>query len=193
MGLIEEANYRANEIREQQEAEKRKEQRRNENKDFVQLYRPHIDDVTELAYDNPTAFKIFMFLIKNMDTTNALSISNKSLQTILDMSKATICRAIKYLKDNGWLCVLKNGSSNVYIVNPDVAWTAYGDQKAYCKFTADVILTSAENAEYLKNKDSFNKFKTIDENFMKSVRENKAKWDNVADLIETETEETENA
>lgn len=186
MDLSTEANYRASLIREKQEAEKRKKQRRTENRDFVQFYRNHIDDVTELAIENPTAFKVFMFLIKNMDTTNALCISNNSLQTILNCSKATICRSVKYLKENGWLCVLKNGTANVYIVNPDVAWTAYGDQKAYCKFTADVILTSSENAEYLKNKDSFTKFKTISEDFMKSVREKKQHFENFAEFIENE-------
>lgn len=171
MSLAAMASYEANLIMERQKAKERKEQRSRENRDFVQLYRGHIDDITRLARENVTAFQILMFLIKNMDTSNALCISNNSLQTILELSKATICRGIKYLKDNGWICVLKSGTSNVYVINPEVVWTAYGDQKSYCKFSADVILTSSENDEYLKNRDSFTKFKTISEDFIRLVKE----------------------
>ena len=141
------------------------------NRDFVQLYRDHIDDVARLAREGGKAYDLFMLLIKHMDGTNALCVSNKALQEILKCSKPTICKAVNYLRDNGWICVLKSGTSNVYIVNPDVAWTSYGNQKAYCKFNANVLLSSSENAEYLNNPNATTHFKTIDSGFMKSVQE----------------------
>lgn len=147
------------------------------NKDFVQIYRKHIDDIANLARSNGKAYDLFMLLIKNMDGTNALCVSNKALQELLNCSKPTVCKAINYLRDNGWICVLKSGTSNVYIVNPDIAWTSYGDQKQYCKFSANVLLTSSENAEYLNNPNATTHFKTVDEAFMKSVQANKKRID----------------
>lgn len=143
------------------------------NRNFIQLYRTGIDSLTELATANSTAFKLMMFLMKNMDGTNALVVSNNALQEILQLSKATICRSVKYLKDSGYICVLKTGTSNAYIVNPELAWTSYEYQKQYCKFSATVLLTSTENAEYLQNRQSFNRFKTIDDDFINSVKANR--------------------
>ena len=129
------------------------------NRDFIQLYRDHIDDVAKLARDNGKAYDLFMLLVKHMDGTNALAVSNIALSELLQVTTRTVQRAVKYLKDNGWVCVLKSGTSNVYIVNPDVAWTSYGNQKQYCKFQANVLLSSSENAEYLKNPNATTHFK----------------------------------
>ena len=43
------------------------------NRDFIQLYRDHVDDVAKLARDNGKAYDLFMLLIKHMDGTNALA------------------------------------------------------------------------------------------------------------------------
>lgn len=147
------------------------------NKDFVQIYRKHIDDIARLAGENYTAYKLLMLIIKHMDGTNALCVSYKALVEILGISESTVKRAVKYLKENGWVCVLKSGTSNVYVVNDQVAWTSYGTQKAYCKFQANVLLASSENAEYLKNPNATTHFKTIDTEFMKSVQEKREQFE----------------
>ena len=159
------------------------------NKDFVQVYRDHLDDIARLAGENYTAYKLLMLLCKHMDGTNALCVSNIALQELLECGKATICRAIKYLKDNGWICVLKSGTSNVYIVNPDVAWTSYGNQKKYCKFQANVILSSSENAEYLNNPKATTHFKTVDQEFMKSVKEKQEQFEKQCAELKTPDDE----
>ena len=147
------------------------------NRDFIQLYRDHIDDVAKLARDNGKAYDLFMLLVKHMDGTNALAVSNIALSELLQVTTRTVQRAVKYLKDNGWVCVLKSGTSNVYIVNPDVAWTSYGNQKQYCKFQANVLLSSSENAEYLKNHNATTHFKTVDNEFVKSVQEKQKQFE----------------
>ena len=147
------------------------------NRDFIQLYRDHIDDVAKLARDNGKAYDLFMLLVKHMDGTNALAVSNIALSELLQVTTRTVQRAVKYLKDNGWVCVLKSGTSNVYIVNPDVAWTSYGNQKQYCKFQANVLLSSSENSEYLKNPNATTHFKTVDNEFVKSVQEKQKQFE----------------
>ena len=133
--------------------------------------------MAKLARDNGKAYDLFMLLVKHMDGTNALAVSNIALSELLQVTTRTVQRAVKYLKDNGWVCVLKSGTSNVYIVNPDVAWTSYGNQKQYCKFQANVLLSSSENAEYLKNPNATTHFKTVDNEFMKSVQEKQKQFE----------------
>lgn len=154
------------------------------NRDFIQLYREHIDDVAKLARDNGKAYDLFMLLVKHMDGTNALAVSNVALSELLQVTTRTIQRAVKYLKDNGWICVLKTGTSNVYIVNPEVAWTSYGNQKQYCKFQANVLLSSSENAEYLKNPKATTHFKTIDSDFIKSVQNNREQFEKECEILQ---------
>ena len=154
------------------------------NRDFIQLYRDHIDDVAKLARDNGKAYDLFMLLVKHMDGTNALAVSNIALSELLQVTTRTVQRAVKYLKDNGWVCVLKSGTSNVYIVNPDVAWTSYGNQKQYCKFQANVLLSSSENAEYLKNPNATTHFKTVDNEFMKSVQEKQKQFEKEYEMFQ---------
>lgn len=153
------------------------------NKDFIQLYRNHIDDQARLAGENYTAYKMLMLLIKNMDGNNALIVSRTALSELLECTEKTISRAVKYLKENGWICVLKSGTSNVYIVNPDIAWTSYGNQKQYCKFQSNVLLSSTENAEYLNNAKATTHFKTIDSDFMKSVQAKKEQFEKECEVI----------
>lgn len=146
-------------------------------KDFVKIFRGHLDDITNLARENSKAYDLFMLLLKHMDGTNALCVSRMALSELLNCSEKTITRAIKYLKEHGWVCVLKSGSSNVYIVNPRVAWTSYANQREYCRFNANVLLTSSENNTFLKNKDATNHFKTIDTDFIKAVQEKKREYE----------------
>ena len=146
-------------------------ERNRENKDFVMYYRPFLDELTNMAGENYTAFKLFQLISKNMDGSNALVISMAALSEIMGLSRQTISKAVKYLSDNGWVCVMKSGTSNVYIINPDVAWTSYADQKATCNFQANVVLCASENAEYLKNPKASSHYKTIDTEFVKSIAE----------------------
>ena len=68
------------------------------NKDFIQVYREHVDDIARLAGENYTAYKLFMLLCKHMDGTNALCASYQVLTEILVVSASTLKRAVKYLK-----------------------------------------------------------------------------------------------
>lgn len=148
-------------------------QRNKENRDFVMYFRPFMDELTKMAGENYTAYKLFQFFCKNMDGTNALVVSMNALSEIMQLSRQTISKAIKYLSDNGWVCVMKTGTTNVYIVNPEVAWTSYADQKATCNFKANVILCGSENAEYLKNPKATTHYKTVSNEFMQAVKAHK--------------------
>ena len=42
-----------------------------------------------------------------MDGTNALGVSMVALTEIIGLSRQSVSKSIKYLKDNGWIDVLK--------------------------------------------------------------------------------------
>lgn len=141
-----------------------------QNKNFVQFYRPFMDEIAILGTENPVALKLFMFITKHMDNNNALGVSMKSLQEILGYSRQTLSKAVKFLKEKGWLCVLKSGTTNIYILNPQIVWTSYDSQKQWCKFQTNIIVTPSENAEYLANVKASFKYKHIDDAFIESVK-----------------------
>ena len=88
-----------------------------------------------------------------MDKYNAVVCSYKVFQDALDMGQATVARSIKYLKEHGFLYVYKTGSSNVYVANKDLVWNSWGNNREYCEFPANIVLTASEQEERSKIQD----------------------------------------
>ena len=129
-----------------------KQQEKNGN--FVQFYRNNMPAVSKLAGNNPTAFQLFMFICEHMDGYNALMASYQVFMDYTGKSKDTIRKSIKHLYDHGFVDILKSGTSNVYIINQDIAWTSYGNQKKYCKFNGKILIAESENKDYFYRKHS---------------------------------------
>ena len=116
-------------------------------KDWAQLNRKNVVHLIKAAQENPTALSVLLFLIENMNKMNAIVASYAVIQEVLGMSKPTVTRSIKYLKEKGFIAIYKSGSSNVYVVNNDLVWTNYGNKVMYSKFPANVILSASEQSE----------------------------------------------
>lgn len=142
----------------------------DKNRNFVQLNRNFMMDVAKLGSDNPRALSVFMFISQNMDGNNALCISMKALEEALSFSRTSLWRAIKFLEEKGWLCILKTGTSNVYIINPEIEWTSWANQKQYCKFKTNVIVSASENIDFMRNPKASNFFKQVDNNFIEGIK-----------------------
>ena len=137
-------------------------EKESKNRDFCMFYRHYMLDVASLGKENPNALRVFMFLSQNMDGYNALCISQQALQEALGISRTTLWRAVEYLKHLGWLHVLKTGTSNIYIINPELVWTSYENQKKYCKFPANIIISASENVDFVKNPKYARRYKHIE-------------------------------
>lgn len=148
----------------------------DKNKNFVQLNRDFMMDIATLGKENPTALTVFLFISQNMDGNNALCVSMKALEEALELSRSTLSRAVKHLKDKGWMCVLKTGTSNVYIINPEIEWTSWANQKQYCKFQTNVIVSPTENIEFMKSPKAAVKYKHVNESFLRTVKENNERF-----------------
>lgn len=134
--------------REEREREREKAQAsKSPYKDWAQLNRKNVVHLIRAAQENPTALSVLLFLIENMNKMNAIVASYSVIQEVLGMSKPTVTRSIKYLKEKGFIAIYKSGSSNVYVVNNDLVWTNYGNKVMYSKFPANVILSASEQSE----------------------------------------------
>ena len=130
------------------------------NHNFVQIYREHIPELRWLMKKSGIASSILMFIIEHMDNGNALCCSHSVLMDYFDISKPTVTRAIKLLKENGFIDVLKSGTSNVYIVNSSIAWTSWNNKREYCKFNGAMLISKSENKDFYY-KSNFERFKEL--------------------------------
>ena len=108
-------------------------------KDFIKLYRKFIAELSDLGQQDDRALTVLLFLCKNMDGTNAISISMETIAHFVNMSRQTVSQKIRFLEKEGWIQRFKFNSGTYYVVNDAVAWTSYGDQHSMCKFTSTVL------------------------------------------------------
>ena len=145
------------------------ENRNRQNKDFVMLYRRFISQISDLGMRDVQALRILLFLVRHMDTKNALAVPMTLMSDMLNLSRQTVSNKLKFLQDDGWIRIMKLGRQNVYIVNPDVVWTSYNDQKQYCQFEATVMLSSMDQWD-LRGNDRVN-LRHIDRSVLKELAE----------------------
>ena len=161
---FEQRKHELEKLKEAQDRERENASKSPFGKDWAQLNKKQIIHLIRASKENPSAMSVLLFFIEHADRMNALVVSYKALQEMLDLSQATIARSIKYLKDKGFVYIYKSGSSNVYVLNNQLVWSNYGNKTAYCKFPANIMLTASEQNEITKNdKLKFNYEKVINE------------------------------
>ena len=101
---------------------------------------------------------MFSVIRENMQIgTNAITISNKALSKILGISKRTVIRASKFLKDHQYVQVVKIGTTNTYVVNEKIAFAgSAGQRKAV--FSSTIVAHESEQEE---GWDEVKKLKTV--------------------------------
>lgn len=119
---------------------------------FVQMNRDYYKAEDWLMAKSPIAYRIFKFLINNMDGYNSLVCSQAVLQEVFGVSRPTIARAIKLLKEKQYIEIYKSGTSNVYCVNKNIAWNSWGSNFKYAKFGANIIISESEQDPLISKK-----------------------------------------
>lgn len=132
------------------------------NENFVMFFRDHMPEMRWLSMNHPKAYSILLFIIEHMDYYNALMCPTSVMQEYFKVSRQTISNNIKVLRDNGFIDVLKVGTSNLYVTNPNVAWANDADKVLYCKFEGNILVNKSENLDY-KFTHQFDKLKALKE------------------------------
>lgn len=145
-----ERDLRAEERAEQEELKRK---RKSPFSNFYQVNADHSEDLMWLINKYPNAFKVLLFLIDHMDKYNAVMCSYQVLEEYFGVTRQTLSSAVKVLKEHGFIHVYKSGTSNVYVTNPDIAWKSWGNNREYCEFPANIILSASEQEERTKVRD----------------------------------------
>ena len=105
-----------------------------------------------LIAHSPAAYRIFRFLVTNMDNYNAVICSYKVMQEKFGYGQATVARAVKLLKDHNYIQIAKSGTSNVYMINKHLYWNSWGTNYAYAEFDAKIIISASEQDDDTQTK-----------------------------------------
>ena len=149
---------------EEQKKQENEEQKRQQGSPFrrwVQMNKDAYKAEDWLMSKSPIAYRIFKFLINNMDSYNAVMCSQTVLQERFDVSRITVSRAIKLLKEKQYIDVYKSGTSNIYAVNKQIAWNSWGTNYKHGKFSANIILSESEQEKGSQVKIQTTKHKEI--------------------------------
>ena len=149
-------------LQEQEEEERKKQEQEQKNYNFVQLYRDNMPEMRWLMTNHQFASSILFFILEHMDNRNALACSYSVFEDYFGKHKTTIYRNLKILEDNGFIDILKMGTSNVYLVNQDLAWTDSNSSKKFAKYDGKILVSKKENKDY-EYRSRFDRFKTLRE------------------------------
>lgn len=121
-----------------------KESKKSAFNNFAQLNLNYTKQFIQLMGLSPKAAQIFAFLVEHMDGYNALVCSSAVIQEALGMSRASVTRAVKVLKDNKFIDIKKTGTTNVYLINSELVWKSWGTNYKYAEFNAKVLICESE-------------------------------------------------
>jgi len=144
-----------------QNSQKQQEEKKK-NINFIQIYRDNMPELRWLMNTHTFASNLLFFILEHMDNKNALACSYSVFEDYFGKSRTTIYRGIKTLEENGFLDVLKMGTSNLYVVNENLAWTDANDKKKFAKYDGKILVSKKENKDY-EYKTQFEKFKALRE------------------------------
>jgi len=137
-------------------------QERKKNHNFIQIYRENMPELRWLMANHSFASSILFFILEHMDTKNALACSYAVFEDYFGKSRSTVYRAIKILEDNGFIDLLKVGSSNLYLVNSELAWSDKNDKKQFAKYDGNILISRKENKDFTY-RTQFERFKALRE------------------------------
>jgi DNA-binding PadR family transcriptional regulator len=149
-------------MQEEEELEKQRQEQAQKNSDFVQLYRENMPELRWLMSNHNFPTALLFFMIEHMDNRNALACSYAVFEDYFGKARMTIYRALKVLEENGFIDVLKMGTSNVYLVNQEFAWTDRKDMKKFAKYDGKILVSRKENKDY-QYRSQFDRFKALRE------------------------------
>lgn len=150
------------ELEHDEEKEKEEEEQKAKNHNFIQLYKDNMPELRWLSMNHSFAHGLLFFILEHMDNRNTLACSYAVFEDYFEKSRTTIYRGIKILEENGFLDVLKMGTSNVYVVNQNLAWSDKNTYKKYTKYDGKILVSKKENKDY-QYRNRFDKLKALRE------------------------------
>lgn len=96
------------------------------------------------------ASRVLHLLIARVEDHNAVVMSQKTMAGLLSIDMRTVRRAVAMLKEHRWIETRQigdRGTVNAYIINDRVAWSGPREGIRYSLFTANVVISDAEQPD----------------------------------------------
>ncbi|TPH12785.1 replication/maintenance protein RepL [Litorilituus lipolyticus] len=126
------------------EAELKKYQQQSNLNKYVQFFNRYQKLLRALLKENKMSFIILLFLCENMDKRNTFHITQKDLAKIFNVGERHVRQSIDLLKSHKIINVKKDGTTNYYIVNSNIAWKGSLENKRNSLFKVNPILLDLE-------------------------------------------------
>lgn len=115
---------------------------------WVQTERAAHEAWAALIGSKPKAAQLMHLIVANMDKRGALVASQQTLADMMGVSLNTVKRALKILRDDNWIDLVRVGSErggvNAYLINRRVAWADKRENQRYAAFDARIIVSANE-------------------------------------------------
>lgn len=119
---------------------------------WLQFEKKATRELQHLAMASPPAMGTLMYIVSNMNGTNALMASQQAIASGLGCTRETVNIAIKELQKRQFIQVIKSGGANIYVVNSRVAWQGKRGAR-FTTFRADIIAIESEQKTDIDSKE----------------------------------------
>jgi len=126
---------------------------------WVQTERATHEAWAALIGKAPKAAQLMHLLTARVGDNNAVVVSQKTLQELMQCSRPTVQRALNTLTQDRWIethQIGESGTVNAYVLNDRVAWIKNRNGLRYSLFSATVIVSENEqpNDDLVENKEA---------------------------------------
>jgi hypothetical protein len=130
---------------------------------WVQTDRKTHEEWARFSVKKPTASGLLHLLVANMGHQNAVSVPQKVLAKLMDVSDRTIRTAIADLVAGSWIQVVRlgKGKEAVYVVNDRVAWGQSRNELCLSVFSATIIADAFDQDEATLSKVPLRRIPTL--------------------------------
>jgi len=115
-----------------EEVQKARDEEAKKNKDFIQINITYgVPALWQVVRANPLAMEVLLIFMGKMDSKNAIGCSSNTLEIITGKSRPSIYRATKWLRENKYLKITKQGTMNIYHLSPHIIWKSWANTKKH--------------------------------------------------------------
>lgn len=117
---------------------------------FVQTERETHEAWARLTIEAPKASAVMHLITARMKRNNRTLLTHAEIQRELGISRPTVQRAIKHLREGRWLEVYQigeTGSANIYGINSRVAWATGRDGLRYADLSVELRIREKDQPE----------------------------------------------
>ena len=132
------------------------EERRRQNKDFVQVYNKGWARIRALMKETKSQapLLLYTFIAEHMDADGGVVVADQeTICEAIGVSRTTLWRAITFLEErNALLRITVGGSVSAYALDPSEVWRSWDSAKERAVFRTKTVVRTAAQSDQVKRR-----------------------------------------